>query len=366
MIDATCHDRFAAADYQRLVNIGINTARDGLRWHLIETTPGRFDFSSVREQMDAAENLGVQVIWDLFHYGYPEDIDIFSAEFPKRFSDFAAAFAEFYVKLIGRSPYIVPVNEISFFSWIAGDIGHIYPFAMERGFELKRQLVRSTIGAVRSIKSVAPGARIISTEPAVFVRSRPDDDANAEAAENYRLSQYQALDMISGRVEPELGGCPEFLDIIGVNYYPHNQWYYPDREMIPLTDARYRPLSEILAEIYDRYRRPMFIAESGTEDDLRAPWLEYVAAECERALFHGVDLRGLCLYPIVNHPGWDDERHCHNGLWDYCDESGHREIHSPLAEMLRTSRFAEKAPATVDRVITAEGPLLVRAAGQGR
>ena len=43
----------------------------------------------------------------------------------------------------------------------------------------------------------------------------------------------------------------------------------------------------------------------------------------------------MCLYPIVNHPGWEDERHCHNGLWDYCNESGHREIYSPLADELR-------------------------------
>ncbi|HYP08997.1 MAG TPA: hypothetical protein VER03_22410, partial [Bryobacteraceae bacterium] len=47
-------------------------------------------------------------------------------------------------------------------------------------------------------------------------------------------------------------------------------------------------------------------------------------------------VEGICLYPIVNHPGWDDDRHCHNGLWDYCNESGHREIYKPLADELRT------------------------------
>jgi hypothetical protein len=44
----------------------------------------------------------------------------------------------------------------------------------------------------------------------------------------------------------------------------------------------------------------------------------------------------VCLYPVVNHPGWEDERHCHNGLWDYCNESGHREIYMPLAEEIKT------------------------------
>ena len=46
----------------------------------------------------------------------------------------------------------------------------------------------------------------------------------------------------------------------------------------------------------------------------------------------GVDFQGVCLYPILNHPGWDDDRHCYNGLWDYADEAGNREIYEPLAQ----------------------------------
>ena len=54
------------------------------------------------------------------------------------------------------------------------------------------------------------------------------------------------------------------------------------------------------------------------------------------------------LYPIVNHPGWVDDRHCHNGLWDYADENGVREIYEPLAmELARQQtdfgRFLNKA-----------------------
>ena len=43
----------------------------------------------------------------------------------------------------------------------------------------------------------------------------------------------------------------------------------------------------------------------------------------------------MCLYPILNHPGWLDGRHCHNGLWDYADAHGHRDIYKPLARELR-------------------------------
>jgi hypothetical protein len=47
-------------------------------------------------------------------------------------------------------------------------------------------------------------------------------------------------------------------------------------------------------------------------------------------------VHGLCLYPVVNHPGWEDDRHCHNGLWDYADPVGARGIYAPLAQELET------------------------------
>jgi len=49
----------------------------------------------------------------------------------------------------------------------------------------------------------------------------------------------------------------------------------------------------------------------------------------------GVPVGGITLYPIVNHPGWEDDRHCHNGLWDYADENGERPIYEPLAQEIR-------------------------------
>ena len=54
--------------------------------------------------------------------------------------------------------------------------------------------------------------------------------------------------MITGRRNPELGGDPKYLDIVGLNYYFHNQWWHPSRRKIPLGHEKYRPLNEILQE----------------------------------------------------------------------------------------------------------------------
>lgn len=338
LIAATHHDRFANADYDRLRATGMRSARDGVRWHLIERQPYQYNFSSLLPLVEAARDSGVQVIWDLFHYGWPDDLDIFALEFIDRLARLAGAVAKLLREESDEIPMIAPVNEISFFAWAAGDAGVFSPFANGRGHELKRQLVRASIAAVEAIWDVTPQARIVHTDPLINVIARTENPHDQDAAESYCRSQHEALDMLSGRLEPGLGGSEKYLDIIGVNYYLHNQWFFPDREMVPFGSPLYRPLRELLRDVYDRYRRPLFIAETGTEDDLRPAWLRYVSEEAHTALQAGVPLEGICLYPILNHPGWEDDRHCYNGLWDYADATGQREACETLFKELRSQQ----------------------------
>jgi len=344
LIESTRHDEFAEDDYERLSKMGMRTARDGVRWHLIEREPFVYDFSSLENQVRAMQNTGIQIIWDLFHYGYPDDLDIFSPEFIERFAAFAAATAEYLQSETDGKLFICPVNEISFFSWIAGDAAHFYPFERKRGNELKKQLVKATIKSIDAIRAVAPDARFIQTDPAIHVTTRKRDATSRRRAENYRQAQFEAFDMLCGRLKPELGGAPEYLDIIGLNYYFHNQWFYPNRRKIARGHELYRPFNEILVEYQRRYNRPILIAETGIEDDERADWFRYVCEQSQIAVDRGVRLEGVCLYPIVNHPGWDDDRHCHNGLWCYADDFGMRDVHEPLAEEIAAQRERFEKP----------------------
>jgi len=332
LIASTRHDEFAEQDYARLADIGILTCRDGLRWHLIEREPFRYDFSSVRNQIKAAHNTGVQVMWDYFHYGYPDDLDIFSPEFLVRFEAFSAAVTEFLKAELGNEPVACPVNEISFFSWMAGTAGAFFPCEKRRGHELKEQLVRAAVVSTRAIRSVCPDSRIMFTDPAIHVVTNDKSRAARVAAEKYRLAQFEAFDMLAGLRSPELGGNPDLIDIIGLNYYFHNQWFHSNRRKVPPGHRLYRPLNEILAEFYSRYQKPLMISETGIEDDERPDWFRYICEQTTAARSLSIPIYGLCLYPIVNHPGWADDRHCHNGLWDYADDSGQREIFAPLAQ----------------------------------
>ncbi|QEH32175.1 hypothetical protein OJF2_06440 [Aquisphaera giovannonii] len=338
-VAATAHDRFAATDYALLKAHGIEAVREGLRWHLIEASPGRYDFASVLPILRAAREAGMQVIWDLFHFGVPDDLDIFDPRFVDRLAGLARAFAGLLDGESDDVPWIAPVNEISFVSWAGGEVAELDPYARSRGRELKRQLVRAAIAATEAVWDVLPSARIAHIDPVFHVIAHPDRPHEAPDAEAYRRVQFEAWDMLSGRAEPSLGGRPKYLDVIGVNYYPWNQWIYngptADGTTIRPDHPGYRPFRLMLHEIARRYGRPLFVAETGTEGDRRAGWLHSVSREVRAAILRGVPVGGICLYPIVNFPGWDDDRHCQNGLWDYADEAGRRAPHEPLAHELR-------------------------------
>ena len=345
---ATGHDRHATQDYQRLRECGIGVARDGIRWHLIEPSPYRYDFSSVLPMLRAARETGIQIIWDLCHYGWPNDIDIFSVEFIKRFAGMVRAFVHLLQEESEQPLFIAPINEISFFAWAGGESAYLNPFETERPHELKAQLVRAAIEGIEAAWFVNRRTRIVHTDPLINVvhnLARPEE---FEVAEYYRLLMFQAWDMLAGRRRPDLGGDEKYLDIIGVNYYPNNQWlcgetsFHPER-WLDVSEPRYRPLSSLLLEVYERYRRPIFIAETGTESYGRAAWLRYVGGEVCKALQLGIPLEGVCLYPIVDFPGWGDDRHCETGLWGMADAQNHREIHRPLAdELLRQQNAVEQ------------------------
>jgi hypothetical protein len=186
---------------------------------------------------------------------------------------------------------------------------------------------------------VAPRARFVHPDPVLCVHADPDRPQDREPAHRYTLSMFEGWDMISGRLCPEIGGHPKYLDIIGVNYYPHNQWVYRDAPFnpayaIPRTHPLYRPFRDILADVYERYRRPLFVAETGSDGDDRPNWLGYIGEEVRGALAAGVSVGGICLYPIVNFPWWDDGCHLNNALWDYPDENGERPLYQPLADEL--------------------------------
>jgi hypothetical protein len=313
VLASTQHDRLAADDYRKLVDHGISVARDGVRWHCIEFERGRFDWSGFRSMICAAERAGIQIVWDLCHYGYPDHVNLWEPDLVERFAAYARRLAEIVRDEYVMAPIFCPINEISFWSWAGGEAGCMNPGTLGRGDELKKQLVRAALAATKAIKKVDPRARFICAEPIIEVLAANHDDA--DAAHNYRQSQYHAADMLLGMRHPELGGSHNSVDVVGVNFYPSNQWFL-NGGVIPLGHHLYRPLRAMLQDLSARYPgKEILIAETGAEGSARSAWLHYVCGEVVAARELGVPVTGICIYPVLDYPGWENERPCEVGLF---------------------------------------------------
>ncbi|QYE36543.1 hypothetical protein KZX46_11850 [Polymorphobacter sp. PAMC 29334] len=333
LIASTEHDIRAAEDYALMAAHGIRTVRDAARWHLIERRRGDYDFSSLLPQVRAARDAGTQVIWDLFHYGMPNGVDVWAPRFVERFAAFAKAVAQVIKDETDTVPFYIPINEISFFSWGAGDVAYLNPFARGRGGELKAILVRSTIAAIEAIRDVDSRARFSVAEPLINILPQSPSPEHVRAAADYMDAQFEAVDFLAGKRSPELGGGPQYLDLVGLNCYFNNQWI-DHGPTVYLGDPSNKPLRELIALAHARTERKVFIAETGTEGTGRAPWLHHVADEVAAAMTAGVPVEGICLYPVLSHLGWDDFRRCPNGMIEAFGNGEPRKVFKPLADEL--------------------------------
>lgn len=347
LLRSTQHDCLATKDYRRIHDFGIRTIRVAARWHLIEPEPGRYELGSLATILDSAAETDTEVLLDLLHFGWPDHVDAFSPDFTAKFQSFTFELTRYLKQRRYSCRMFAPINEISFLSWGGGDKGCINPYATNRGHELKRNLIRAAAASSEVLLNQIPNVRLIWPEPVIHIVGDPAVPGDNLEAAMYTQAQFQAWDMLCGRMSPELGGKPEYLQIIGVNFYERNQWVH-NSATLSRDDPRYRPFREILREVWERYGRPMFVSETGTEDCGRADWFNYVCDEVFASRSERVPVHGICLYPILNHPGWEDDRHCHNGLFDYPNATGNREVHWPLAHalLIQQERFAANKETT--------------------
>lgn len=327
--DLTQHVRLAGMDYAGLDAFGIRTVRETVGWRAVDRGGGAFDFSSLESRVRSARALNIQVAWTLCHHGWPDGLDPLSGEFVDRFARYARATALYLAgQTVGPSIFS-PIEEPSYLAWALGE-GDRLPGSAHlatRGAELKRQFIRATIAACDAIRDVMPRARLLHTDPLMHVVAPWGRADLVEAARRACERQYEGWDMLCGRLEPELGGGPQYLDLVGVNYYCRSQWELGTGQPLGwrVDDPRRKPLADLLEEVSHRYGRPIVIAETGHTGVERGAWVREVADEVSSARRAGTPVEAVCLYPIIDCPDLQDPSLWHsNGLWELePDGSGH-------------------------------------------
>ena len=319
-VGITRHDHHLEDDYQRVMDLGIGVVREAIRWPMVDKNGGRYDWSSVDRAIDGMESCHITAIWDLCHYGFPDELDPFSTEGRQRFVDYCQAVAGHVVQRTKPPRFFTPINEITFFSAAASDMAWMYPFAKGRNAELKQALCRMAIHGAKAIRETDPEARMVHVDPLIHAVPPPGrPDLADEAREHAYDDAYEAWDMLCGKMHPELGGSPDVLDIVGVNVYNFSQAQLnadKSREVLGPRDPRRKPLCELLKYAWDRYHRPIIIGETSGHQDKRAEWLQMTMEESMKALNSGIDLHGVCLYPCVDIPDWQTGEWAKIGIFD--------------------------------------------------
>jgi beta-glucosidase/6-phospho-beta-glucosidase/beta-galactosidase len=325
LIEETQHDRHAQEDYNILRSLGIDVAREGIPWPLVDRD-GCYDFSRIDPMIEAMQQTQIIPIWDLCHYGYPDDLDPFSNEFIDRFARYCRAAAEYVIPRLHGPYFFTPINEITFFSFSGGEWGWVAPYktTKEDRFRFRLALCKAAIAGVKAIREVEPQARMVHIDPLVQVvapRDRPD---LVEAADHETyVDTFLAWDILYGKEHPELGGSPEILDIVGANNYSFGQMEYREQgphQALEPNDDRIKPLCELMRWVWERYHRPMIIGETSGLEAGRDEWLRDVMDESLAAVNAGIDLHGICLFPAVDMPDWHTGEWLHNGICDLKEE----------------------------------------------
>lgn len=365
MAALTGHAAQFGGDYRRAAALGLRTVRESVGWRVCAPRGHRdLNFTRLLQAAEAAQAQGTQVLWTLMHYGTPPDVRVTDADFVHRYAEFAGAAARVLRRHTGQPAIYNPINEIGFLAWALAEGGVLGNGCSERdGYVVKRQLVQAALLGVQAIRAEDSAARFIHIEPLIHVVAPADQPELQQDAADFCAYQWQVWDMLIGRHAPELGGSPAAVDWIGANHYHDAQWEIDSGARLDwhTGDTRRRPFAELLLEAWQRYTVPVVVTETSHVGVGRALWLDDMAAQIEQAMAAGACIQGLCLYPAVDRPDWNNHQHWHrSGLWDAlaagCDESApadplSRRLHPGYAQALRRwqERWQEQSRHAADR-----------------
>lgn len=324
----TQHDRFWASDLLRAVDAGCLTIRYGIRWHVVNPAPHTWDWSSLDGPMALMQDLGIEPIVDLFHFGVPTWLGtgVMTSIFPDFQAELCRAFAR-------RYPWVrwyTPTNEPYIMAQFGGETGAWFPY--EHGplnfVRAMRNVARGLCEGWAEIVRERPDARMMVSDTCEFWH--PLDDGARERADLMNERRFLMHELYGGRVgrdhplrpwlvelgmDPvDLGWFeenPAALDVVGLDHYPHSEHQLrtgPDGLIVDETrpiDDQHGP-AELVRQYFGRLGRPMIFAETGApgEDATKTWWMDRIVSEVRTVRGEGVPLIGITWWGLIDQVDW--------------------------------------------------------------
>jgi hypothetical protein len=306
------HDRLLEQDYGILKAAGTVGVRDAARWYVTNPAPGVYDWSWLDRVVDVAARHEMKLYLDLWHYGYPDWLDLMSADAPAYFADFARQIALRYPDL----HYWCICNEPSLMVDWAGPVGKWRPFLKDADpTPLRQQICRMIIAATRAVLELRPDDLMVIPEPWFSPLDKPEDD------------QAAVLDTLLGLRDPHLGGESALVDVIGLNHY---------------RDSTLPPFHRLILRAKERWPdKPLWITETSGPPTgwQQAEWFWWMLAETRLANAEGAGVEVFTWAPALSMYDWDDETlQLLNGLWKLDETTGQRVPNGNAPDALKLAR----------------------------
>lgn len=323
VLETTQHTTRWREDLLLLKTCHVSRLRYPLRWHRIEPAPGEFDWGHTDEVLGFMEENGFEPIVDLLHHtSYPLWLgDLANPAFEPAFLRFVEAVAERYPWLPGYTVCNEPFTTFL----LCGQLGVWPPYHQGlKGFvNLAHNVFPAVTRATRALKHLLPHAEHAHVEAAERHTSAGRQAEAFTAMANDR--RFLLTDLLVGKpIDPDRpfvrellasGGPnteallltePGHIDVLGLDYYAHNQWHWSAPGKGTTISPCPVPLSDLILEYADRYELPLILGETnirGFASD-RASWLKYTLEQCERAAARGADVTGYCWFPFIDSADW--------------------------------------------------------------
>ena len=330
-------------DLERFAALGIRTLRYPILWE--RTAPDgveRADWSWADARMARLLALGIRPIVGLVHHGSgPRHTSLVDPGFADSLAEYAQAVAQRYPWATDYTPVNEPLTTARF----AGLYGHWYPHGRDDATFVRALLVqcRATVMAMRAVRAVTPGARLIQTEDIGTTFSTPSLAYQAEHENQRRLL---SLDLLCGRVDQDHPFWPLLLkwgatedelaffldaparpDVIGINYYVtsdrlldqrlvhypawshggNGRHAYADVEAARGHHGGIAGQVVHLRALWARYRRPLAITEvhMGATREEQTRWLDEAWRAALRARDEGIDVRAVTIWALLGSLDWN-------------------------------------------------------------
>ncbi len=361
-------------DLDRFANLGIRAIRYPVLWERTapEETP---DWKWPDARLRRLRELAIVPIVGLLHHGSgPRKTSLIDPCFPKLFSEYAASVAQ-------RYPWVenyVPINEPLTTARFSCLYGHWYPHRTDASSFARALLLqcKATVLGMKAIRAVNSEARLIQTEDLGKTFSSPTLRYQADF-DNAR--RWLTWDLLGGHFDPchemweffsrakisdrellwfQENPCPP--DILGINHYvtsdrylDDNVYLYPgveyggngrhryvDIEAVRILESTDLGLERRIAEVWNRYRKPISITESHlgcTEPLQQLLWFHDAWQAAQSQSNSGVNLIAVTSWALLGSYDWDSlltERRNHYERGAFEIRNG-EPVPMPLANFLR-------------------------------